>query len=119
MNTEKLKILAIGMNYELRETYLDRSIEGETIKLIQVLNNDPSKAPHWVTYNPLTNDSQCMEIIGKLKSLVCSVEILSIVDGWIFRIYESEIGFPAIESEGKTINEAVCRYAVEYFKDKS
>ena len=95
MKSEELKIIAEGMGY-----YVNPSMEdGVTIDI----------NGHWFDYNPdTTNDTQCMEIMERLKLSV----------RWQHDIcYVSQTRyFASGVSNGKTIREAVCKAALEYFK---
>lgn len=104
MDAEKLKVIAEGMGYELRGSsspYLtDRVVvwNGKDIHTRAI-------------YNPLTNDSQCMEIAHKLK---INTEYFKDIDEWEAWRKESDNSV-LITINGKTINEAVCNAAYEYF----
>jgi hypothetical protein len=95
MNTDKLKVIAEGMGY-----YVNPSIEeGITV----------DNEGHWIDYAPDTsNNDQMVEIMEKLK--LC-VEYMA--DG-NYRSYPA--GRMCLMETGKTINEAVCNAAFEYFK---
>lgn len=61
-----------------------------------------------VEYNPPTNDAQCMEIMEKLK-IWCRY-----MNNQWYTIVDCDLS--NAEGRGKTINEAVCNAAYEYFK---
>ena len=97
MTPEQLKVIAEGMGY-----HFDCINDGVVLVSTNV---------NLWEYNPITNNDQCMEIMEKLHTWVTwpfhkhSCEILISKEG------KSYIG------KGKTINEAVCNAAYEYFKE--
>ena len=110
MEPEKLKVIAEGMPD-------GRPVEIDEDGCVWYVNYPPTTTVgsgykvFAVQYNPLTNNDQCMEIMEKLHTWVTwpfhkhSCEILISKEG------KSYIG------KGKTINEAVCNAAYEYFKE--
>ena len=107
MKPEELKVIAyaIGkMNVHIRHE--------------EVLHELPTCEPHprcIVTYNPLTNNDQMVEIMERLK---VAVQWSRTDSCWISEILFLPENSDAIiyDNEGKTINEAVCNTAYEYFK---
>ena len=100
MKPEELKIIAEGMGYKVN--LLDDS--GPMLNKNGVWLNGNS-----TPYNPLTNDTQCMEIMEKHDCFTSVDE-----DG------TKLASFPPHRDnficKGKTINEAVCKAALEHFK---
>jgi hypothetical protein len=116
MKPEELKIIAEGMGYKAAKQpeYNDSNWRTGFVLLIY----DKNKT--FIEYNPLTNDTQCMEIMEKLKSEIS----YNWRDGWVVRLqitiktqFGNELSSKRIF--GKTINEAVCKAAYEYFKDRA
>ena len=101
MKPEKLKVIAEGMGYEV--AIKPRNIRGTITDAVFNYNGE-------VWYNPLTNAEQCMEIMEKLK--------LDVVWWPEQKEWSSErciAGSSTIGYTGKTITEAVCKAAYEYF----
>lgn len=99
MKPEKLKVIAEGMG--LREPYI----------------NIRGKMHYWCKdgrehfeYNPLTNNDKMVEIMDKLR-----IEIHCDSEDWWAKPYV-HMGKQHNWALGKTINEAVCNAAYEYFK---
>lgn len=98
---EMLKVIAEGMGYKTCSTG-----NGEFIAYqCHDENNE---------YSPITNAEQCMEIMEKLE--VCLSRLMK-PDAWQ-AVINDLVTREEIFAEGKTINEAVCLAAYEYFKDK-
>ena len=95
MNTEKLKVIAEGMGHK------EACIIGGHYFMCGDLNGETYE------YNPLTNDTQCMEIMKKLY--ICIDQMPS------EKIY-AQVKMDGEWVTGKTINEAVCNAAYEHFK---
>ena len=109
MEAEKLKVIAEGMGYSavVIEAF-DIHSKPNHVK-IQPANG--VLRGFTLDYNPLTNNDQMVEIMEKLK-----VSLLQNDDDFITAYLEiDEIYFSA---RGKTINEAVCNAAYEYFKNE-
>jgi len=102
MEAEKLKVIAEGMGY-----YINPSMEdGITVDI----------NGHWFDYNPdTTNNDQMVEVLTKLINLGGLLDSCHIKDENNFMIWMDN---PEKRWEGKTINEAVCNAAYEYFKAK-
>jgi len=100
MNAEKLKIIAIGMGYEAAITEsCDRVCYREKGNTL------------WFDYSPdTTNNDQMVEIMERLKIAVHFWN-----EEWCANRY-TEIDGIEKGSIGKTINEAVCNAAYEYFE---
>ena len=97
MKPEQLKVIAEGMGYE----------NIQILRGIVRLNTWTVSRTILDEYKPhTTNNNQMVEIMGKLK---LSVYYYADVNTWYGRLN----GDP---SYGKTINEAVCNAAYEYFK---
>ena len=97
MKPEKLKVIAVGMGYRVshyanEDLIADRPSGGVCI------------------YEPLTNAEQCMEIMERLK--------LNVLHHHACGDYNDvRVVLPSGDFvEGKTINEAACNAAYEYFK---
>lgn len=103
MEPKELKIIAEGMGYE---THLHKSWPNTV--LINVKN------PDLVKYNPLTNDTQCMEIVEKLLKVHGTIKFEEYKSGDIGMVDNWRDDYAL--GKGKTINEAVCKAALEYFK---
>ena len=106
MEVEKLKAIAEGMGYRLRLNP-DKEIVVLTGGGLWIEGNSH-------TYYPLTNDTQCMEIMLHLFEKA----------GFSFHYIDGEYMFnlarydkKLISEKSKTINEAVCNAAYEYFKE--
>jgi len=99
MKAEQLKVIAEGMGYEV--AYIN------TIGAVFIHGKLPSR------YNPLTNNDQMVEIIEKLAR-DDSLEIKITIGCKPLVTYNF-----ADYYIGKTINEAVCNAAYEYFNKES
>jgi len=103
MEAEQLKVIAEGMGYER----------------VALRNISAPKEYQWIAllgseaYNPLTDNDQMVEIMDRLIHVIDLFYFEPFVDG-SFKIVDVETD--KIISEGKTINEAVCNAAYEYFK---
>ena len=98
MKPEELKIIAEGMGINVR-------VDGDYCSL------EPKHGDtHYTAYNPLADDTQCMEIMEKLKITLLHDFVLECWSASKVKNNNRVIG------EGKTINEAVCKAALEYFK---
>ena len=99
LKPEKLKVIAEGMGYQASNFYWP-SYSGK-IKYITVKGKE---------YNPLTNAEQCMEIMEEVK--------ITLLYDFVLNYWSASKvkGSKRIIGEGKTINEAVCNAAFEYFK---
>jgi len=102
MEPEQLKVIAEGMGYELNERGYPVKYKGMEVFFLHVSDEQP--------YNPLTNNDQMVEIMERLE---IDVE---------YTKYGVETGLIVntknYYGKGKTINEAVCNAAYEYFKVK-
>jgi len=111
MKPEQLKVIAEGMGYVIFSIHP----EGKSITVWDGVNIYTRKR-----YKPhTTNKNQMVEIMEKLK---ISIQPLVNPNAWQAGIDpHSMLGHsPALFKESKTINEAVCNAAYEYFsKDKS
>lgn len=112
MDIEKLKVIADGVGYETKVTPSRCAIK------IFPYNYCP-ELPRWKLYNPLTNDTQCMEIIKRFQPAIdwinkdlCQATLYIVKP--LADVIRSEY-----EGRGETINEAVCNAAYEVFKDGS
>jgi len=106
MKPEQLKVIAEGMGYKSKVTPSRRSIKTYPY-------NYCPKLERWKLYNPLTNNDQMVEIMEKLKVKTWWNEDEKLRKAFIPSAnndIETGFGF------GKTINEAVCNAAYEYFK---
>jgi hypothetical protein len=96
MKAEQLNVIAIGMGY--KDVFFPRVYINYT-KYNQLTN-----------YNPLISNDQMVEIINKF-----------ILKGWMICAKDKEIIITDLAYNeiaiGKTINEAVCKAAYQYFKD--
>ena len=103
MDTEKLKIIAEGMGYEIF------SNDNPRIKDRLVVWNGKDIHTRCI-YKPLTNNDQMVEIMEKLKITVRAIPNVS--EDWFAEPYP----YGNRMGSGKTINEAACNAAYEYFK---
>ena len=96
LKPEKLKVIAEGMGYEA-------SMHPNGWVYIWIDDK-------WIKYNPLTNAEQCMEIMEEVK--------ITLLYDFVLNYWSASKvkGSKRIIGEGKTINEAVCNAAFEYFK---
>ena len=101
MEAEQLKVIAEGMGYEIRSSKTSMSED----RLMVWNGFDISTRQK---YNPLTNNDQMVEIINELK---IDTEYWYRLDEW------SAEPRGGASRRGKTINEAVCNAAYEYFKE--
>ena len=104
MKPEELKVIAEGMGYKIAY------IVNDWVMCEAMGGMIFNYTPH------LTNNDQCMEIMERLSvSTSCT-------DSGVRLAYigtdDAGLGFPTASGRGKTINEAVCSAAYEYFKDK-
>lgn len=114
MEASKLKLIAEGMGYEYRQY---ASIESS--------KNMFAKDMAIEEYNPLTNDTQCMEIMEKLPVDISKQSTQTVgkpeteKSYWMAgaRYFNKKGEFVRVLEEGKTIKEAVCNAAYEYFKE--
>lgn len=109
LKVEMLKVIAEGMGYTVRLSELNEictSGDGVFIERGKVLNT--------TYYNPLTNNDQMVEIMEKLIH-ECIYHIRGGANPNDVHIRDKDY---ALVAKGKTINEAVCNAAYEYFKDK-
>lgn len=97
MKPEELKVIAEGMGY----------ISGLNGYMEPCFYKLGGRHPEEIEYTPLTNNDQMVEIMEKLKISIW-------FDGvtWVAQIKNNN------RSLEDTINEAVCKAAYEYFKDK-
>jgi len=107
---EQLKVIAEGMGYEAQP--LTNQFNG-----LMVIFRGRGRIPF--SYNPLTNNDQMVEIMERLKlstsHLINPDAILATLNiSFLDAEYEGDTEF-----EGKTIHEAVCNAAYEYFKGKN
>lgn len=103
MQPEELKIIAEGMGYEVHLEMGVRNNQGMMCLYIHHANGTRTE------YAPdTTNDTQCMEIMKELKT---DIEYWYRLDEW-----EANPRRDEIPKRGKTINEAVCKAALEYYK---
>ena len=98
MKPEQLKVIAEGMGYKIQN--IDPS---------SVYVKHAGFTVYGFPYNPLTNNDQMVEVMEKL-SRHGILEIDSNIKGECFVTYDSH------DYSGKTINEAVCNAAYDYFK---
>ena len=98
MAPDKLKLIAEGMGYEFPSKGLP--------DIIVVKGKDGHG--FW-NYNPLTNAEQCMEIMAKML-----MDIDSMANHVGARVHGDRVW-----CTGKTINEAVCNAAYEYFNNEN
>ena len=97
LSAEDLRVLAEGMGYVIFSV-------GEQFVTVwdgKDIHTRKRYKPH------TTNDTQCMEIMEKLH-----ININYIYENDV----EAKVG-RTYKSSGKTINEAVCKAALEYFKE--
>jgi len=102
MEIEQLKVIAEGMGIEVEDTTM--------LGLTVVKSNSATYLRH--AYNPIKNNDQMVEIMEKLK-----------LHTWWFEkdklwksVRDSDLYTPTFIGLGKTIREAVCNTAHEYFK---
>ena len=110
MKPEELKVIAEGMG-RFAETRGNANIV-----YIYGANQDPDTTPQ-LKYNPLTNNDQMVEILDVLLSndFIISKDL----DTGNYEVWQDSYSVSLVETYlGKTINEAVCKAAYEYFKDK-
>jgi len=100
MEPEKLKIIAEGMGKDVRICDYPPAFKGKVL----LWENHKE-----FVYTPLTNNDQMVEIMEKLKTNLINYSS----DGW--ECYTNPID-PATRFKGKSVNEAVCNAAYEYFK---
>ena len=107
-----LKVITEGMGYEIEyETYLTYEVDKPDIYAAYI-----GKGKNQVRYTPhTTNARQCMEIMSKLIHL----HNLSVHGGFAGTDTTIRKNLSETVASGKTINEAVCLAAYEYFKDGS
>ena len=109
MNTEQLKVIATGMG--IKDVSSHPRLEDTLI-----YPKDPDKKDYTcIIYNPLTNDSQCMEIMKKLEISI-KQHFKHEEDITSFSIFASVLHCGT--HGGKTINETVCNATYEYFKQQ-
>ena len=110
MEVEELKVIAEGVGYEASIT--NKSMGGDNM-WVNIKEHPLASATN--IYNPLTNNDQMVEIMERLK---VAVQWSRTDSCWISEILFLPENSDAIiyDSEGKTINEAVCNAAYEYFK---
>ena len=106
MNTEKLKVIAEGMGYTswISDIYSKPECWYETGNMHEFIKKG--------RYNPTTNNDQMVEIMEKILNSLKNIKIINFTSG----VNVSFGFFGDLEGEGKTINEAVCNAAYEYFK---
>jgi len=105
MDTEKLKVIAEGMGYEIHSIHDDIVF---TIHAGFRVNGFP--------YQPdTTNNDQMVEIMERLK---ISASFRLVEKDWLTSTWGDSAQVGIIRATGKTINEAVCNAAYEYFKVK-
>lgn len=101
ISPEDLKIIAVGMGYKVRMCHNDNIV---TVKA------DVMYGTH-TEYNPVYFDSQMVEIMEKLASAGILEIDMSIKD-------KCCLTYDSVDYSAETLNLAVCRAAVEYFKGK-
>ena len=102
---EKLKVIAEGMGYNA--VIKPRNIRGSVSDAVWLVDREEWYEPH------LTNAEQCMEIMEKLE-----VNVLFISKCLWQAVVGLDFGMTGgVDGRGKTINEAVCNAAYEYFKE--
>ena len=104
MEPEKLKVIAEGMGYEV--AIKPRNINGTVEDAVFSFHGE-------VWYDPIINNDQMVEIMEKLK---VGVNYDFYRDVFLSYIYDDFGVILLSKNEGKTINEAVCNAAYEYFK---
>ena len=111
MKPEELKVIAEGMGYI---SGLNGYMEPCFYKLIYTpcFYKLGGRHQEEIEYNPLTNNDQTVEIIGKLAEDNLEITYQKLNSNLHYIIIDGE------EYKGKTINEAVCLAAYEHFKDK-
>lgn len=108
MDVEKLKIISEGMGYETRMWP-----EGHPEKELQIKKEGLNGYVYYNWYRPhTTNNDQMVEILKKLISAGGLLDGCHAEDEDSFMIYFDE---PMRFYTAKTINEAVCNAAFEYF----
>ena len=111
MKPEDLRVIAKGMH---PNEQID--IEEDEVWLMNYPSTTPEGRGYKILatqFNPLADDAQCMEIMEKLKIFISrhSRGGEDLVGASTF-MYGREA-----HANGKTINEAVCKAALEYFKE--
>lgn len=110
MNAAQLRVIAIGMGYET-----ELMMRPSERQYIDYFNNTRGGRAWRGKYDPENNPAQLLEIIEKLPFDQPSDKIgdgLWKADG----IWKVQITFEGYVAESKSINEAVCNAAYEYFK---
>ena len=106
MEPEKLKVIAEGMGYEVE---LNNGYANATV-YIRTLGNKIK------AYRPdTTNSDQMVEIIGRFDKVEIERPMGSNGDLAVVRLTKGEKSYTG---KGKTINEAVCNAAYEYFNNQ-
>ena len=101
MKPEQLKIIAIGMGYETAHTHKGRLFYDGSFDMP-------------IEYEPdTTNNDQMVEIVDMLLDIGCAIGKEENSNNVVVYLGGEFLG------EGKTINEAVCNAAYEYFKAMS
>ena len=120
LKPEKLKVIAEGVYPDyIRASEKDRFSDSVssiwiythskiTGHVVMITRNGES-----IEYNPLTNAEQCMEIMEKLIRIGWVLKDI----GNITQMHYQGTGFPT-RVIGKTIAEAVCNAAYEYFRER-
>ena len=115
MNTEQLKVIAEGMGYKTR-IYNDACVKfkGQLQIEVETIEEDLN---YYNWYRPdTTNNDQMVEIMEKLYHQRLRLNAIY-TNGEISHYEMSTWGGVPVGS-GKTINEAVCNAAYEYFKEQ-
>ena len=116
MNPEQLKIIAERVYPERNWIISDGSQWGA--KKGQVIYTDKFRSVLRSTFDPLTNDTQCMEIMEKLVRENVGLGFAPLVNNKIHLCVDVYDGTTKeIIKKGKTINEAVCLAAYEFLKN--
>jgi len=115
LEAEKLKVIAKGMGYEAE------IVSGVTMLIIMRsgnMVNGYQDIRDELPYKPnTTNNDQMVKIMGKLLDVFLEVRVRAVDETEIYwcELIHQEHEYMDVEDMGKTINEAVCNAAWEYF----
>ena len=118
MEMEKLKVIAEGM---LPNEIIE--IEDDEVWVMNYPQTTPNGRGYKILgtqFNPLEDNNQMVEIMEKLLDAFLEVRFRNVDEAnihWCELIHVSDES-KDLDCSGKTINEAVCNAAYEYFKDE-
>jgi hypothetical protein len=114
MNSEQLKVIAEGMGYNAINRngfiYCWKGDAEYNYKPSPIRIHEPPPSNAIKYYPDTTNDTQCMEIMRKLRISLHAIPH----DGTWDAVKVNGKG-DLVMANGKTINEAVCNAAFDYF----